>query len=623
MFFKIATYYLRLTVIWLIVFALYRVMFLFSYTGYLNDVTILEQLGVFIHAFRLDLSAIGYLLALPFIFKTVQLLINDKRLKIILGRILFLINSLFALLVALISAGELGTYGEWEGKLSAKIFVHLAKPSEVFATASTIDTVRFLIVVTVLTGSFALLYRKWLLDLYAELSNKIVTLLTSLFLGGIFFLMIRGWQPIPIQLSNAYFSSNQFLNDVAVNTFWSFANSIDKMNKGKQENPFDMVDTKTAQNITNNLFSLESNQAPEILKNKRPNIVFIILEGWSGDMIESLGGYKDIAPEFEKLSKEGLLFDDFYSAGWTSDQAMSAIFSSAVVFPNYTIINDPEFFRKLPAITDELHPLGYNSSYFFGGDLDYGNIKAYLLNKNFQLVKDEEVYDEVYPRGKLGVQDAYMFQQYIKEIDQLKEPFFTNLFTLSTHSPYDYEGKRPFDWGDDENNYINSINYADSCLGKFFELAKPKKWYSNTLFVVVSDHTHASPKMRRVCDKNRARVPLLFYGDVLKYKFRGYRSHKIGNHLDISSTLLNQLDVSSDKYIYSKNLLDTISPGFATFTFHNGIGWVNPSGYFGYTFNYKRVICTTDSIESKVQYNVEKEGFSFFNASFNHYYFSK
>ena len=84
-------------------------------------------------------------------------------------------------------------------------------------------------------------------------------------------------------------------------------------------------------------------------------------------------------------------------------------------------------------------------------------------------------------------------------------------------------------------------------------------------------------------------------------------------------TLLCQLGVDASRYKFSKNLLDTSSAGFASYTFHNGFGWVNPSGYFGYTFNYDKVICRTDSSVA-LQNQIEREGFSFFQVAFEDFY---
>ena len=94
--------------------------------------------------------------------------------------------------------------------------------------------------------------------------------------------------------------------------------------------------------------------------------------------------------------------------------------------------------------------IGYHSSYFFGGQLTYGNIKGYLFSQGFDLHKDESHYNYL-PSGRLGVHDEYMFAQFKDELNQLPEPFMSTLFTISSHSPFDFpaEHKLSFNSKDD------------------------------------------------------------------------------------------------------------------------------------------------------------------------------
>ena len=120
------------------------------------------------------------------------------------------------------------------------------------------------------------------------------------------------------------------------------------------------------------------------------------------------------------MEKSGLLFTNFYSNGWTSDQAITSIFSSFPVFPYHAIINQNDKSRKLKCINKSLK--NYHSFVFFGGQLTYGNIKAYLISQGFDLVKDEDDYSGL-PSGRLGVHDEFMFQEFKNEIKNLPSPF--------------------------------------------------------------------------------------------------------------------------------------------------------------------------------------------------------
>ena len=77
------------------------------------------------------------------------------------------------------------------------------------------------------------------------------------------------------------------------------------------------------------------------------------------------------------------------------------------------IINQADKSRKLPSLNKSLGE--YHSSFFFGGQLTYGNIKGYLISNGFNIVKDEEDYSHL-PSGSLGVHDEYMFREFKKEL---------------------------------------------------------------------------------------------------------------------------------------------------------------------------------------------------------------
>ena len=110
---------------------------------------------------------------------------------------------------------------------------------------------------------------------------------------------------------------------------------------------------------------------------------------------------------------------------------------------------------------------------FFGGQLTYGNIKGYLLSQGFDLVKDGSYYSHL-PSGALGVHDEYMFNQFKNELKDLSEPFMSTLFTISSHSPYDFPGEHKLSFNSKYDNYVNSVAYTDKYLGNFSKVSKMK-----------------------------------------------------------------------------------------------------------------------------------------------------
>ena len=152
------------------------------------------------------------------------------------------------------------------------------------------------------------------------------------------------------------------------------------------------------------------------------------------------------------------------------------------------------------------------------------------------------------------------------------------MFTQSTHGPFDFPMEEVLHWGEKEKLYINSAYYADRCIFNFIAEAKKSSWYKNTLFIFVSDHSHNSPKNWAFNQKEYRRIPLLFFGDVIKPEYRGLLNDCIASQTDLASTLLHQLNMDAENFIYSKNLFNPYTPHNAYYAFDEGFGIVAAEG---------------------------------------------
>jgi phosphoglycerol transferase MdoB-like AlkP superfamily enzyme len=305
------------------------------------------------------------------------------------------------------------------------------------------------------------------------------------------------------------------------------------------------------------------------------------MESWSADLIESLGGHPGITPGFAKLEKDGLLFTQFYASGNRSHEGIASIIGGCPALPYTTFTANPVKFPQLPSMVRELDSVGYQSSFFYGGQLNYGNLRAYLLSCNFQkIIEGSDISDDdgTVPRGRLGVHDEYMLRKQIEDLKGVKEPFISMLFTISTHSPYDFPMKPVIDWAGDLNPYINSAYYADSCLGEYFKMARTQPWYDNTIFILIADHSHDSYKHWRGESFEFHQVPLLIYGDMLKDEFRGVRIDRIADNSSLPRTILKQVDLPTGSFKWGSDLFNPYSPEFAYVVLNDGYMWKTPKG---------------------------------------------
>ena len=277
-----------------------------------------------------------------------------------------------------------------------------------------------------------------------------------------------------------------------------------------------------------------------------------------------------------------------------------------------TAADDLGFVARLPGLGKHLGKAGYESTFIYGGRLDFGNITGVVTNAGFQKIKSgEENFPRDLQRGAMGVHDGEIVGEVISEADQLKEPFFLAQFTLSSHAPYDFPPADP--QGTSKNLsknlggaiYASSIRYTDAALGKFFAKAKTRPWYKNTLFVLVADHSHNSWRDLPSWHPDYRKIPLLLTGPAIKKEFRGTQNSTVGSQVDIPATILGQVgqtgqsgehektSPAAKEFEWSRDLLGNPKNEFAQYELNYGFGFVTPDGAIVYDKSANKAMLST------------------------------
>ncbi|MEI6682414.1 MAG: sulfatase-like hydrolase/transferase [Bacteroidota bacterium] len=613
---KIVLSLLRQLVFWILFFNLSRLIFLLYYLKIIlvEKVLLTEFLGVFWYSLKLDLATTCYILVFPFLLLTIQSLWSPRWFNWINK----VYTSLLVVAYSLTAAGEMGIYAEWKTKLTYKVVKYFNHPGEIFNSAETgtFYLLIMLFLVLCVIGIYGYL-KIFFLHIEHAKRNYLFTLLFFLLTPGLLVVGLRGGvQAIPINQSQSYYSDHNILNIASVNNAFNLYISVFENLKNFDHNPYLFMDAKSAAAYMKKIYHAPHDSTTRILKTKRPNIVLLILESWSADLIEDLGGEPGITPEFRKLEKNGILFDQVYASGSRSEQGMASIFGGFPAHPVSSITVQPDKFVKLPSIVKDLMKTGYSTAFYFGGQLIYGNIKSYIIFNGFNKIMEGADFPGTMPQGKLGIHDGYTLGYMENDIGRMKQPFFAALFTLSTHSPWDQPFGKPLPWGDNEHQYINAAYYTDHCLGDYFARARKEPWFNNTLFIIVADHSHNSYRNWHPYSREYHKIPMLFYGNVIRDEYQGTVWHKMGNQHDIAATLLSQLDLPSGKFIFSKNLFNPEVPEFAYYTTEDGFGWISPNAYLTYEVKPNFYYWWTDG---KVPDSVRQEGKAYLQTVFSMY----
>ncbi|MEW6470334.1 MAG: LTA synthase family protein [Bacteroidota bacterium] len=613
---RLPLYFLREFLFWLLLFFICRTLFVLANLDEIGTIPFGETIRLYGYALSLDMSMAGYFLILPF-FLFLAASFYPRNIFIRISRVYTIV-----LIVAycVFSLSEIEIYNEYGTKISYRDVRHMVDLTEVFGSARTSFLILSLIGLAAVSWLGIYLHKKIGLARLPGQERHTVTSLSFFILApALLFLAIRGTtQQIPIQQSDAYFSKYNILNLAAVNTGWNLMHSIIENNKVLNGNPYQYYPLEEAKKTVAELHAVEKDTTVKILTTNRPNIMLFILEGWSADLLKSLGGYDSVAPNLEKLASEGISFQNCYASGSVSDQGMAAILSAFPAQPATSIIAQPSKYTHLPCITNEMAAAGYTTAFMFGGQLSYGNIKAFIYYNKFDKIIEEKDFASEVPRGKLGVHDEFALERQLQELRGKKQPFFSAQFTLSSHAPYDIPAEYKLGFGGDERPYVNGVHYADHELGEFMRKARKEKWFGNTLFIFIPDHSHRSPRHWSINQPEYRKIPMVFWGEVIKEEFRGYKHNGLCSQVDLAATLLKQLDLPARRYTWSKDLFNPYTPEFAYFETTDGFGWIRPEQYIVYSHSSRFYYFEkTRSAQEKAR--LEKEGRSYLQVMFQEY----
>ena len=592
---------IRLLLFWLLFFFVQRLLFLAINFGS-DQYSFAEFCTGQLKALPMDIAAACYLMAVPALAIIVGLFIPGTA---IITSIIRIETTCMIVLCSIIGSGDAGLFKVWGTKINSKALSYFAYPDEIIPTILAWDNIGLILIIASQIWLFYALSKRWMIPFTKPSMPIWQNALLSLCLIGLTVIGFRGGvQPVPINRNWVFFSKHTVLNFAALNGFWNFA-ELAAHPLEPQTNPYQYFKHEEAVKLLHQMHHTPADSSVSILNTTRPNIVIIFLESWAADVIGCLDGEKGVAPKFDELAKEGILFDKFYSTGFRTEQGMLAVLSAYPAQPVSSIIQDFGKFSKLPNLYKVMNEQGYHTSFYTGGRLQFDNIEAYLRAAGVQTMVGETQFP-IQKRTLWGAYDDETFAMYLSELNRTQQPFFSALTTMTTHEWYDADVPKHFtgDAYEVNDRYRNTMHYADSCLYLYIKQAQQQPWYQNTLFVLVADHSCQFPKSRNNFEVKRHHIPMVLLGGALKKKYVGTVNSRVSSHLDIAATLLGQMQLPSTDFPRSKNIFNTHSPAFAYYAFDNGFGIITADKHVIYDHNQQKDIlehAPSDTLANRIQ----------------------
>lgn len=353
-----------------------------------------------------------------------------------------------------------------------------------------------------------------------------------------------GLQLRSISTKEAFIHNHYELGNLTLNAAYSMVRSIGK--KAITKEKFYKTD-KEAKNYILNSRNFKNNFSSGL---EKQNVIIIIIESFSQEYIN-----KGYAPFFSELAEKSLYYPLNLANGRRSLEALPSImtgFPSIVGKPIYQSQYQANKYYALPKI---LKDNGYQTGFFHGGKRGTMDFDAYCFSIGFDHYYALEDYpNQDHYDGHWGVFDHYYLNYFVDEVSKYQEPFFTGVFTLSSHQPYsipkEFQGKFP----KGSLKIHESIGYVDHALKTFFERAQEKPWFKNTLFIITADHTQKLESKEFSNTIGRYRVPLMFYHPQLDLKQE--RKARLTQQADIMPSVLDFLSIEFDKkLLYGSSVL--------------------------------------------------------------------
>jgi phosphoglycerol transferase MdoB-like AlkP superfamily enzyme len=203
-------------------------------------------------------------------------------------------------------------------------------------------------------------------------------------------------------------------------------------------------------------------------------------------------------------------------------------------------------------------------------------MKTYLLSGGFNQLTGKDDFPSDAMNSKWGAHDGVVLSRQTAELDTVSEPFFSVLLTLSTHEPFEVPVTTPFNGAGEPELFKKAAWYTDLSLREYFTSIQSKKWFDNTIFVLVADHGHRLPLDRAYEDPKIRRIPLLIWSPLLADSLKGKTIEATGTQHDIPATLLQQLGIGHTQYYWSNDLLQTPRNNYAYQSLDESMIWITP-----------------------------------------------
>jgi phosphoglycerol transferase MdoB-like AlkP superfamily enzyme len=513
-----------------------------------------DMLGnVLLQGLRFDLVLLGFLLAWPILF-TPLMCTSRLMMRIWRPTVLIYLIACFAVVVFL-EAATAPFIDQFDARPNRLFFEYIAYPKEIVSTLKAAYLTELALASLLVSGAILLarrllgskLRRTEPVGLIAALVVTPILLFSCIVLGRST-LDHRAVNPSTVALS-----TDPMVNDLALNSTYTLLYALEEkraepqggfrysdMPKAKVVDEIRATMTASQESFTDDSLPTLHYQTASRQLAKPKNLVIVLEESLGAEFVGSLGGLP-LTPRLDALAEEGMWFENLYATGTRSVRGIEAVITGFTPTPARSVVKLGGSQRGFFTIAQLLGSLGYDTSFIYGGEAQFDNMRRFFMNNGFAKVIDEDDYDDAVFLGSWGASDEDLFRHAHAEFSKPREkPFFSLVFSTSNHTPYEFPDGRIELYDQEKNTVNNAVKYADYALGQFIDMAKASNYWKDTVFLIISDH-NSRVYGADLVPVEHFHIPGLILGaDIAPAMYE-----PVASQIDLPPTLLSLIGVSA------------------------------------------------------------------------------
>jgi phosphoglycerol transferase MdoB-like AlkP superfamily enzyme len=508
--------------------------------------------SVFLQGLRFDLVLLGIVLLIPVLL--FPLLASHRRLVPLWRGFLVIYFSAALLVITFMEFSTPSFVDQFDSRPNILFVEYLEYPREVAATLWAAYKLPLLFAMAFVTAFTVINVRQFRKIVRPVMPTGFLPALalTPLLLIVCVAMVRSTTDHRPVNPSTVALSTDPLANDLALNSTYTVLYAVYETRNESRGGfryaniPDEEVVTEVRNSMRIPREDFTSDELPTLHQQRlstpvarRKNLVIVVEESLGAEFVGSLGGL-DLTQNIDRLASEGIWFSNLYATGTRSVRGLEALVSGFTPTPARSVVKLGKSQRNFFTIAELLRNEGYDTSFIYGGEAQFDNMRRFFMNNGFESVIDEKDYEDPVFVGSWGVSDEDLFNRAHQEFSAKGEqPFFSLVFTSSNHSPFEFPDGRIELYDEEKATVNNAVKYADYALGEFIDNAKASNYWDNTVFLIVADH-NSRVYGSEIIPVERFHIPgVIVGGSIAASEFA-----PVSSQIDLAPTLLSLMGVA-------------------------------------------------------------------------------